>query len=82
MDIAPDQNTRQSERIRPFDRPPSLLSVTLFHVDAGDTKHGGLNSEHSEHTHLDMATTFQFHTLLLKSSIFSSSTYMKKCLVK
>ena len=27
-----------------------------------------------------MATTIQFHTLLLKSSIFSSSTYRKKCL--
>ena len=57
MDIAPDQNTRQSERIRPFDRPPSLLSVTLFHVDAGDTKHGGLNYDRSEHTYMDMATT-------------------------
>ena len=52
-----------------------------FHVDADDTKHGGLNSEHPEHTYLDMATTFQFHTLLFKSSIFSSSTYRKKCLL-
>ena len=58
----------------------SMQVTQSLGFDAGDKKHGGLNSEHPEHTYLNMATTFLFHTLLLKSSISSSSTYRKKCL--
>merc|ERR1712121_55189 len=43
----------------------SMQVTQSLGFDAGDKKHGGLNSEHPEHTYLNMATTFLFHTSLL-----------------